>query len=99
MAATAMIDQTLTFLKLHVRNLDQILGHGTLAGDDTVGVNRLDKVVHLGQLVVDGIGAGLIRAVGQNELVAAGLQDLGHAVGQQFGLEAGPVMESSSPPG
>ena len=35
-------------LEIHVRNLDQILGHGTLAGDDTVGVNRLDEVVHLG---------------------------------------------------
>ena len=75
-------------LEIHVRNLDQILGHGTLAGDDTVGVNRLDEVVHLGQLVIDGIGASLIGAVGQNELVAAGLQDLGHAVGQQLGLEA-----------
>ena len=76
-------------LEVHIRDLDQVFGHGTLAGDDAFGVHRLDGGVHLVQLVVDGVGTGLIGAVGEDELVPAGLQDLGHAVGQQAGIKAG----------
>ena len=76
-------------LEVHIRDLDQVLGHGTLAGNNALRVHRLDQADHLVQLVVDGVGAGLVGAVGQNQLVAAGLQDLHHAVGQQLGVKAG----------
>ena len=76
-------------LEVHIRDLDQVFGHGTLAGHDAFGVHRLDGGVHLIHLGVDGVGAGLIGAVGKDQLVPAGLQDLGHAVGQQTGIEAG----------
>ena len=76
-------------LEVHIRDLDQILGHGTLTGDNALRVHRLDQADHLVQLVVDGVGAGLVGAVGQNQLVAAGLQDLHHAVRHQRGVEAG----------
>ena len=55
-------------LEVHIRDLDQVLGHGTLTGDNALRVCSLDEVVHLGQLVVDGIGAGLVGAVGQDQL-------------------------------
>ena len=76
-------------LEVHVSHLDQVLGHGTLAGNNALRVHRLDQADHLVQLAVDGIGAGLVGAVGQNQLVAAGLQDLHHAVRHQRGVEAG----------
>ena len=75
-------------LEVHIGDLDQVLGHGTFTGDDALGVHGLDETDHLVQLVVDGVGAGLVGTVGQNQLVAAGLQDLHHAVGQQLGIKA-----------
>ena len=75
-------------LEVHISHFDQVFRHGTLAGDDALGVNGLDEGNHLVQLVVDGVRASLIRAVGKDQLVAAGLQDLHDAVGKQLGLEA-----------
>ena len=88
MTRTAMMDQTLTFLKSTSATFDQVFRHGALAGDDALRVNGFDEGNHLVQLVVDGVRAGLIGAVGKDQLVAAGLQDLHDAVGQQLGLEA-----------
>ena len=76
--------------KVHIGHLDQVLGHGALACDHCIGVCCFDQTVQLIQLGINGCRAGLIGAVGQNELVAAGLHQLQHVLRQQLGIKARP---------
>ena len=75
-------------LEVHVCNLDQVFGHSAFTGDDALGIYIFDQADHFVQLAVDGVRAGLVGAVGKDQLVAAGLQDLHHAVWQQLGVKA-----------
>ena len=72
-----------------VRDLHEILHHGPLAGDEALGVRGLDEADQLVHLRIEGVAAGFVAAVGEDELIAAVLHDVHQFVRQKLRLKAG----------